>query len=175
MAEGWKSIVEDWPETARMSAMEVADKYGAPDIACSDMVKWKNIPGYAWLKVSSMEAEHDFPVEHKDVMDLAIAYKVPADKLQALREFDGSAVVMPTKGLLVAGCFKEGLNLAILNLCNDICKDEITPEEARKKFAMMAMDMMKNNKMDAYLMRLQFTTESRSKTADPDKAMAMSM
>jgi len=64
---------------------------------------WENKGGYAWIRVNAKEVEHDFPIPHKDVLYIAIPYKVPFEKLAQLAEFDGSAEVLRIKGLVVAG------------------------------------------------------------------------
>lgn len=170
----WSKVIDTWPEVAKTAAKEIAAKYGAPDSACDALLIWENKGPYAWIRVNAMEVEHDFPVKHKDVLDIAVPYKVPIDKLTALAEFDGSATVMRTKGLLVAGCFKEGLDLLILNLSNDIIKNKTTPMEARMTFGKIAMDMMQG-KMHPYLEALQFKLEPLSATQDPDMPLPMKM
>ncbi|MHB1377222.1 MAG: hypothetical protein ACYCXB_07360 [Candidatus Humimicrobiaceae bacterium] len=142
----WTKIIEGWPETSKSTAKEIADKYGPPDSVCSAGLIWENKGGYAWIQVHAKEVEHDFPIVHKDVLDIAIPYKVPVDKLVKLAEFDGSAEVLRTKGIVVAGCFKEGLDLLILNLVNDKVTEKTDPMQARMTFGKVAMGMMKGEK-----------------------------
>lgn len=170
----WLRVIASWPETARSTAMEIAEKYGAPAMVGGDLLVWQNKGPYVWIQVHGTEVPHNFPVEHKDVLDIAIPYKVPVSSYTKLAEFDGSATAMRTRGLLVASCFKEGLDLLILNLANDVIRGEKTPAEARMAFGKIAMGMMKGEK-HPYTEALQFQTEPLSATQDPDKALEMKM
>lgn len=168
----WSRVIATWPETARNTAKEIAQKYGAPDIVGSDLLVWQNKGPYVWIQVNSNEVKHNFPMEHKDVLDIAIPYKVPVTMYTKLAEFDGSATAMRTRGLLVASCFMEGLDILILNLANDVVTGKKTPAQARMAFGEIAMGMMKGEK-NPYTDSLQFQTEPLSVTQDPDKPLEM--
>ncbi|MBI4488249.1 MAG: hypothetical protein HY694_04130 [Deltaproteobacteria bacterium] len=168
----WSDVTASWPETAKNTAKEIAQKYGAPDMVGSDLLVWKNKGPYVWIQVNRMEVQHNFPGPHKDVLDIAIPYKVPVAMLTKLAEFDGSAVAMRTKGLLVASCFKEGLDILILNLANDVVTGKKTPEEARAAFGEIATGMV-NGKKNPYTEALQFKVQPLSATQDPDKPLQM--
>jgi hypothetical protein len=170
----WSRVIASWPETAQSTAKEIAQKYGAPDMVGSDLLVWQNRGPYAWIRVHGIEVQHNFPVVHKDVLDIAIPYKVPVAMHTKLAEFDGSATAMRTKGLLVAGCFKEGLDILILNLANDVARAKKTPAQARMTFGQIAMGFMKGEK-HRYTEALQFQTEPLSVTQDPDKPLEMKM
>ncbi|MFQ5890104.1 MAG: hypothetical protein ACE5JR_08620, partial [Gemmatimonadota bacterium] len=157
---------------AKSTAEEIAHKYGAPDMVGSDLLVWQNKDPYVWIRVHSTAVAHNFPLEHGDVLDIAVPYRVPVNMYTTLAEFDGSAVAMRTKGLLVASCFKEGLDLLILNLANDVVTGEKTPAEARMAFGKIATGMMKGEK-HPYLEALQFRTEPLSATRDPDRPLDM--
>jgi len=168
----WLRVIASWPETAKGTAEEIGEKYGAPDMVGGDLLVWQNKGPYAWIQVHGTEVAHNFPVEHSDVLDIAIPYKVPAGMYNNLAEFDGSAVAMRTKGLLVASCFKEGLDILILNLANDVVTGTMTPTQARMAFGEIATGMMKGEK-NPYTETLQFQTEPLSATQDPDKSLEM--
>ncbi|MFQ5743891.1 MAG: hypothetical protein ACE5HV_09925 [Acidobacteriota bacterium] len=170
----WSRVIASWPDTAKTTAMEIAQKYGPPDIVGGDLLVWENVAPYVWIRVNSEEVHHNFPVEHKDVLDIAIPYKVPVSMHAKVAEFDGSAMIMRTQGLLVASCFKEGLDIAILNLANDVVRGEKTPAEERMAFAKVAMGMM-NGEKNPYTEALQFETEPLSATRVPDKPFKMKM
>ncbi|MFQ5739335.1 MAG: hypothetical protein ACE5JX_10010 [Acidobacteriota bacterium] len=165
-------VIAAWPETAKGAAKEMAGKYGTPDRVGGDLLVWQNKGPYVWIRVHGVEVPHNFPVQHKDVLDIAIPYKVPVSKYTELAEFDGSATVMRTKGLLVASCFKEGLDIAILNLAHDVVTGKKTSVRARRAFAQIAMGLMKGEK-NSYAAALQFETEPLSATQDPDKPFEM--
>lgn len=168
----WMRVIASWPETPKSTAKQMAEKYGAPDVVGNDLLEWQNKGPYEWIRVNAVEVPHNFPIEHKDVLDMAIAYKVPVSMFNRIAEFDGSAVMMRTKGLLVASCFMEGLNILILNLANDVVLEKKTPAQARMAFGQIATGMMKGEK-HPYTDALQFEPEPLSKTRDPDKALEM--
>jgi hypothetical protein len=170
----WSRVIASWPETAKSTAKEIAQKYGAPDMVGSDLLVWQNKGPYVWIQVRSREVEHNFPVPHKDVLLVAIPYKVPGTMYNKLAEFDGSATAMRTDGLLAAACFKEGLDILILNLANDVVTGKKTPAQARMAFGQVAMGFMKGEK-NPYTEALQFQTEPLSATQDPDKPLEMKM
>jgi hypothetical protein len=168
----WSRVIASWPETAKSTAKEIAQKYGAPDMVGGDLLVWHNKGPYVWMYVRSKQVEHNFPVAHKDVLFVAIPYKVPATMHNKLAEFDGSAIPMRTDGLLVAGCFKEGLDILILNLANDVVTGKKTTAQARMAFGQVATGFMKGEK-NPYTQALQFQTEPLSATQDPDKPLEM--
>ncbi|MFQ5723276.1 MAG: hypothetical protein ACE5G6_02200 [Terriglobia bacterium] len=137
-----------------------------------ELLVWHNKGPYVWIQVRSREVEHNFPIAHKDVLSVAIPYKVPATMHNKIAEFDGSAIPMRTDGLLVAVCFQEGLDILILNLANDVVTGKKTPAQARMAFGKIAMGMMQGEK-HPYTEALQFQTEPLSATQDPDQPLAM--
>lgn len=169
---GWEAVVESWPETSKSTATTIAEKYGAPDLVSAGVLMWHSPGPYEWIKVHGTEVEHNFPIPHKDVLDVAIAYRVPVSMYTALAEFDGSATAMRTRGLLVASCFMEELDILILNLAHDVVTGAKTPEEARMAFGMIATGLM-NGEMNPYTEALQFDLEPLSMTADPDESLSM--
>lgn len=169
----WSRVTASWPETAKNTAKEIVQKYGAPDMVGSGLLVWNNKGPYVWIQVNRTEVPHNFPGPHKDVLDIAIPYKVPAAMHTKLAEFDGSAVAMRTKGLLVASCFKEGLDILILNLANDVVAGKKTPEQARLAFGEIATGMM-NGAKNPYTDALQFKVQPLSATEDPDKPLEKS-
>ncbi|MFQ5529849.1 MAG: hypothetical protein ACE5FP_05805 [Gemmatimonadota bacterium] len=167
----WEEVVSSWPETAMNTAATIAGKYGAPDLVSAGVLMWHQPGPYEWIKVHGTEVEHNFPVPHKDVLDIAVAYRVPVPMYTALAEFDGSAVPMRTRGLLVASCFMEELDILILNLAHDVATSEKTPAEARMAFGMIATGMMSGEE-HPYTAALQFEVEPLSSTRDPDEPLS---
>ncbi len=169
-APHWERIIHSWPEVPKSVAREIIDKYGAPDVIGSDLFVWQNKGPYAWMQLHSHEVQHNFPMPHKDVLDIAIPYRIPATMCSQLCEFDGSVSVMRTRGLLIASCFKEALDLLTLNLANDVLTGKKTPEQARMEFGDIAQQVMKGE-MPPYAEKLQFAVQPLSATEDPDKSL----
>ena len=164
-----KMMVPDlttWPEASQMAAKEMTDKYGQPQIMSDRMLVWANNGIWKRTIVYKQEAQHDFPVPHKDVVQQFISYKVPnLDKVDELAKFDGSVVVDRTQGEISARCDKEANNILALNLANDVATGKKTVMEARDTYAKMVALEMKGEKPD-YIQKLMFSANMNAADAD---------
>jgi hypothetical protein len=173
MPEKWSTVIQKWPDAPHRAVMGMVEKYGQPDMVCSNSIEWLKLPIYAWLKITSAEVEHNFPLPHKDFIEVAVPYKVPRTEIRMLAEFDGSLTVMPTQGLVSSCCDSESHNLIALNLAHDVIQGKIIPEEARRIFAEIVEDVNKGKKHE-YAEALQFTVERIDTTREPDKSLIIS-
>ena len=155
-----------WPEASRMAAEEMTKKYGKPDVIGNEMLGWVDAGPWKMIHVAKAETKHSFPIEHTDMLEQSISYKVPTDKYDELGEFDGSVVVDRTQGLLSARCDMEANNLLALNLANDIVTGKKSVAEARKAYGDIVKEKM-NGGNPEYMQKLTFKTQQTS--ADPDK------
>jgi len=114
---------------------------------------------------SQEPVQHNFPMQHLDLLEQFVDYSVPADKYDELAQYDGSVVVARTVGEISARCDKEEANFLALNLANDISLGKKSVEEARTYYARAIKEMMQG-KMDPYLQKLHFTTGGNTKFAD---------
>lgn len=138
-------IIEDWPETAKMAAEAMIEKYGAPSEATPSLLIWYENGPWKRTIVYKEEIDHDFPMPHKDVLEQVINYEVPPDYFDDLAHYDGSVIVERTKGEISARCDKEGANFLALNLANDIVKGNKSVDEARQAYGEAMMQMMEGN------------------------------
>ena len=160
MQQDARTMVNDWPETAKMAANNMMDKYGQPAESTPSMLVWYNTGPFKRTIVYREEVQHDFPMPHKDVLEQFINYQVPADKFDELAMYDGSVIAERTKGELSARCDKEGANILALNLADDVVKDKRTVDDARQFYADAIMQMMEGQK-PAYMERLQFSAPNQ--------------
>ena len=114
--------LNDWPKASKMAAEEMIKKYGQPDVSSEGLLVWMDKDHWKKIAVSREETEHNFPIDHTDMLEQSVSYKVPADKVDELVEFDGSVVVDRTQGLLSARCDMEANNLLALNLAQSASK-----------------------------------------------------
>ncbi|MGI8952665.1 MAG: hypothetical protein ACR2FN_13905 [Chitinophagaceae bacterium] len=162
-----------WPEASQMAAKEMMDKYGKPQIMSDKMLVWVNNGVWNRTIVYKHEAQHNFPVPHKDVMQQFISYKVnDLDKVDELAEFDGSVVVDRTQGEISARCDKEANNILALNLANDVATGKKSVKEAREFYAKTIAMAMKGEKPE-YTQKLMFSANASA--ADPDKSVDMNV
>lgn len=157
--------VSSWPEVSQMAAKEMMEKYGKPDIISDQMLVW--IKNGIWNRtiVFKEEADHNFPMPHKDVMQQFVDFKVPTDMFDELAEYDGSVVVDRTQGEISARCDKEGANFLALNLAYDIIKGKRSVSEAREYYGKTIMKVMKGEKPE-YTQKLMFSPDTTA--PDPD-------
>ena len=157
--------LSSWPEASRMAVKEITDKYGKPDGVTKDELIWMKKGVWKKICINKKESKHSFPIEHTDMMQTTINYKVPMDMMDELGKFDGSLTFDRTQGTMSARCDMEGNNFLALNLANDIMTSKKTVEEARKAFGDIVKEKM-NGANPEYMQKLTFSTQEN--TADPD-------
>jgi hypothetical protein len=157
--------VSGWPEASRMAVKEITDKYGKPDGVTKSELLWMNKGVWKKICINKKETKHSFPIEHTDMMQTTISYKVPMDIMDELGRFDGSVTFDRTQGTMSARCDKEGNNFLALNLANDIITGKKSVEEARKAYGDIVKEKM-NGGNPLYMQKLTFSTQEN--TADPD-------
>ncbi len=155
-----QKIVEGWPNRPKLGAMQMIGKYGLPLEATSEKLVWHNQGPYVRINVTKAEHHHDFPKPHMDYMEHTIAYQVPADKADALAEYDGSLTFDRTRGEMSARCDLEGHNILTLNLAHDIVMGKMDAGAARKAFGENVVDDAKG-KYPPYTTALRFETKKQ--------------
>lgn len=164
-----KANVDSWPETAKMAAKAMMEKYGEPHEQTESMLIWNNTGPFIKTIVYKEEIQHDFPMPHKDVLEQVINHDAPVEKFSDLARYDGSVIVERTKGTIAARCDKEPANILALNLAHDIIENKKTVEEARQFYADAMMRMMQGDE-DEYLKKLTFNI-SQSDVNNPDETV----
>lgn len=155
-----------WPRASRMAAEEIVKKYGEPDVAGREMLGWLDAGPWKMIHITKAETKHSFPVEHTDMMETSVSYKVSPEKYDELGEFDGSVVIDRTQGLLSARCDMEANNFLALNLAHDIITGKKTVTQARKAYADIIKEKM-NGGNPEYMQKLMF--QPQPDAGDPDK------
>ena len=161
-----QASLNNWPEASRMAAQEMMDKYGKPEAMGDNVLIWMNKGAWKSIVVHKNETKHSFPIEHTDMLEQTISYKVPVEKMEELGEFDGSVTFDRTQGTLSARCDKEENNLLALNLANDIVTGKKTVEEARKAYGDIVKEKM-NGGNPEYMAKLTFSAQQTA--GDPDE------
>lgn len=157
--------VSGWPEAPRMAVKEITDKYGKPDGVTKSELLWTNKGVWKKICINKKETKHSFPIEHTDMMQTTIIYKVPIDMMDELGRFDGSVTFDRTQGTMSARCDQEGNNFLALNLANDIITGKKSVDEARKVYGDIVKEKM-NGGNPLYMQKLTFSTQEN--TPDPD-------
>lgn len=158
--------ISNWPKASQMAVEEITGKYGKPDGITDDELIWVNKGVWKKICINKEETKHSFPIEHTDMMQTTISYKVPEDKMDELGRFDGSVTFDRTQGTMSARCDKEGNNLLALNLAHDIISGKKSVEQARTAYGDIVKEKM-NGGNPEYMQKLTFSSQENS--ADPDK------
>lgn len=158
--------IQDWPEKPREAARLVIEQYGEPDEITDTIATWYNPGPWKRIVASKEIYRHNFPAPHFDSVESVIDYRVPADMVSQLAEFDGSIVVERTAGEVSARCHDEQANFLALNLMHDIVTGQKNVEQARRYYAKEFADY-RRKKPTPYMEKLRFVPEA-GETADPD-------
>jgi hypothetical protein len=159
--------LDGWSAASREAIADMTAKYGRPNEMTPTMAVWHNNGPWKRTIVYRTEVPHSFPMQHPDVMQQFVDYRVPTDRYDELAMYDGSVVVERTNGEISARCDKEGANFLALNLAQEIATGRRTAEDARRMYAEQIM-AMKAGRPAPYTERLLFTP-MRGTSMDPDR------
>lgn len=166
--DGVTKMTATWPEASKAAISSMTAKYGLPTAVTDDMVVWNSTPPFKRSIVFREQVEHQFPIEHSDVLMQTVDYRVPLDKVSQLSKFDGSLIIDRTKGELSARNDKEEMNILALNLANKIVRGEMNAEQARREYTKNAESFVSGS---SGLLVTALTFSSRGNTTDPDVPM----
>lgn len=164
-------VVAAWPAKQRETVAMMTAKYGEPTVVGDRMVVWYGTGPFVKTAIAREEAPHNFPMAHVDFLTQTVTHRVPADKLAALHEYDGSVWYHRTRGELSAQCDVEEMNYLALNLAHDVITGKRTAADARAFYAKTAMAFKSGDKSSPYVKGLIFQPEANA--ADPDRPHAM--
>jgi hypothetical protein len=158
-----------WPEALRRIGAQLTTKYGEPAEVTPRQITWLNTGPWVRTTLFKDGLTHNFASPHRNVLQQAVLYKVPIDKLVPLAQFSRSLVVDLARGELITSSESEEVNFLMVNIADDVIKGQRTAEEARIYFAQLVRaKMIKEPEKD--LQKLQFTPpKSAKETADADE------
>ena len=97
-----KGIISNWPAKTQEVANTMMVKYGAPKAITSTMLVWHNNGPWKKTIIHKEPVQHNFPMQHLDLLEQFVDYSVPADNYDELAQYDGSVVVARTVGEISA-------------------------------------------------------------------------
>ena len=165
------AMVAAWPAKQRETVALMIAKYGEPTVTGDRMLEWYGTGPFVKTSIARDEVAHNFPMAHVDYLTQTVKHRVPADKLAALNEYDGSVYFHRTRGELSAQCDVEEMNFLALNLAHDVIIGKRTPADARAFYAKTAMAFKQGDKSSPYVQGLLFQSEPNA--ADPDRPHPM--
>ncbi|HWJ31942.1 MAG TPA: hypothetical protein VNR59_06340 [Gaiellaceae bacterium] len=164
-------IIATLPDKQRETATLMRSKYGEPTVAGDGELVWYTTGPFVKTAIARDAAPHNFPMPHTDYLTQTVRHRVPADKLAALNEYDGSVIYHRTRGELSAQCDKEEMNFLALNLAHDIITGKRTVDDARAFYAKTAMAFKQGDRSSPYVNGLLFQQEPNAADPDPPPPM----
>jgi hypothetical protein len=159
-------MTSGWSQASQEALTATIAKYGKPDEMTPTTAVWHNNGPWKRTTISSTATPHAFPVQHDDVMEQVIDYRVPPAMFDDLAGYDGSVVADRTQGELSARCDKEGANFLALNLVREVVTGRRTVPDARRMYAEQIAAKMAGRPAP-YTERLMFSP-MRDGSRDPD-------
>ena len=151
-----QTVISAWPSASKNAASMLIEKYGQPDAAMDRMLVWNDRAPYQKVAVLRDSQQVDFPSSHQVYIEHSVSYKVPADKVASLIQFDQALVIDLVRGTLSSYGDSEKTNVLALNLADEIATGKRTVASA-KNFMRSAMDKETSGKSSGYADKLLFT------------------
>src|SRR5437868_6075983 len=111
------STIKDWPNSARITAEAMIEKYGQPTRFTSRSLVWEN--NAPWHKTVVHQPD-TLGNRGKGIIEQTIVYRVPMGKISDLKRFDDRVEVSEVLGELSARSNDESSNFLVLNLADEI-------------------------------------------------------
>jgi hypothetical protein len=132
---GPQDVIRAWPKFARAAARAMIAKYGSPQQFDRDTLVWFHNGPWKRTIVHREALRPSVPGGERGALQQTIGYLVPADKIDALRRFNGLIEVSQSAGELSFRSSNESRNFLALNLAEDIVTGRMGVAEARDLFA----------------------------------------
>lgn len=154
-----ESIILAWPTFSYRLARLMIAKYGQPTEATDQRIIW--LDNGPWMKtVVYRDPPGRTYNRSKGRLEQSAAYRVLADKLDALARFDKGIEADEKEGRLTASSDDEGDNFLALNLADEVLKGRRTAREA-SDFRQNASRLRDAGKSSRYFDRLLFVRGGR--------------
>jgi hypothetical protein len=170
-AEAGSDVTQGWPEASRAAAEAMRAKYGAPQEATATTLIWRDNAPWARTIVHKTGAEHDFPAQHRDVLEQTIVYKVPLNFYNAIATYNGSVIPDRTRGTITSFGDNEVTNILSINLAEGIVRGQMSAEQAREAHVAAARDLAAGKTPEAA--RVLTLQPQQGDLTDPDTAMIL--
>ena len=162
-----ESIILTWPTYSYRLARLMIDKYGQPSEATDQRVTWHDNGPWKRTVVHRDAPGRTFD-RSKGRLEQSAAYRVPAQRLDALARFDKGIEADAKEGVLTASSDDESENFLALNLADEVLRGRRTAREATD-FRQNVSRLRDSGKSSPYYNRLMFVRRARApKPASPD-------
>jgi hypothetical protein len=156
-----ETVIEKWPEGARLTAGLMIAKYGEPTRWSEGALVW--IANGPWEKsvVYRSAWPHYVGQRDKDYLEQTTAYRVPSAKIEDLKRFNRLLEADTKHGSLSIRSESEPMNFLALNLADEIVAGKRSVEEAREVYLKVER-LSKSGKSSAYTEGLLFPSPVQS-------------
>jgi hypothetical protein len=164
------ALISQWPEASRAAVAKTIDKYGLPDGMTDELMVWSDAGHFKRILVYREEVPHNFPMEHKDVLQQFVSYEIPAGKADDVLRFTGSVILDRTAGEMSARCDREEMNVVALNLADQVLQGQMPPEQARLEYGQAALALRRG---ESHRLASALTFTQPEDSGDPDESFRM--
>ena len=147
-----ESTIQGWSTDSRTAAAALLEEFGAPDRVDSSRLVWHDKHLFkrvvVWDQIPGDESG-------RDIIELAVASRVPQEKRPELAAFQENIRVSPDGRETAVRADSEETSTLTLNLANEIVRGIRTPEEARDIYQ-RTLRLQEAGKISPYLQGLTF-------------------
>lgn len=119
------AIIADWPEPSRLMALAMIERHGPPDRRDEDALTWLGLYRARRTVVHRSSAG-------EGVVEQVVLYRVPAEKIGALKAFDSRLIVDRGDAELSVRTDSVRTNFLVLNLAHEIASGFRSASAARR-------------------------------------------
>lgn len=153
-----EKVIQKWPGYSRGLARAMIGAYGPPQRFDENLLAWDDNGMWKRSIVYRKSWPHFIAFQDKDYLEQTIGYRVPDDKVAALKRFNSQISVDKENGELSARSESEKMNYLAINLAEEIITDERTVDEARDAYR-KTKELSKAGKSSRYLEGFTFSID----------------
>ena len=154
-----ETVIRNWAMAQQVTARAMIAKYGQPSRWNEAALTWTHNGPWEKTVVYRRWWPRFLGKRDKDCLEQAIAYRIPAEKVDELKRFDRRLSVDASHNLLSSRSESEPQNFLALNLADEIITEKRGVEEARD-FYTKTEKLSRSGKSSAYMDGLLFPNRS---------------
>ncbi len=162
------AMTEGWPQSSTAAASEMILKHGDPSEKTDNSLIWRKVAPFEKIIVNREVHSSRFPLLHQNAVDHVVKYKVPPERVEDVRKFNGDIRIDSTKGEMTASGENESMNILKLNMANQVSTGKLSADEARIQLGKENLNFM-NGQQTAYTQTLTFGQQIN--TSDKGQSM----
>ncbi|NNN04905.1 MAG: hypothetical protein HKL90_03295 [Elusimicrobia bacterium] len=162
-----ESVIQNWPERSRDTARALIAEYGEPAAFSGEALVWSGNGAWKKTVVHRGAWPRLLVMKDRNYLEQAISYRVPEDKIAALKMFDSRVQVDPVDGELSSRAESEKMNYLALNMAVEIIDEKRSVEDA-SAFYRREAELAAAGKSSPYLEGFTFNVDAGASGAPGD-------